>query len=123
MKRYDPAVSPPPSEWLALDEEVRLLLVEHYHERAKIDLPNVKLHAVMHAIVENQLAESVPAVVETFERLRTEGLARHEVLHAIGSVLAPLMVQLMNHDVSAADPNTVYFAKLRALTAARWRAS
>jgi hypothetical protein len=123
VKRYNPAVSPPPSEWPALDEQERLLLVERYHVRAKIDLPNVKLHAVMHAIVENQLAESVPAVVETFERLTTEGLDRHDVLHAIGSVLAHHMVQLMNHDVSTADPNAVYFAELRALTAARWRAS
>jgi hypothetical protein len=123
VKRYDPAVSPSPPKWLALDEQERLLLIERYHERAKVDLPNIKLHAVMHAIVENQLAESVPVVVETFERLRGEGLDRHDTLHAIGAVLARHLVNLMNEGVSTPDPNTAYFIELRAQTAARWRAS
>lgn len=122
MKQYDPAVAPSPPEWLALDEQERLLLVQRYHERAKIELPNAKVHAVIHTIVENQLAEDVPEVIETFERLRGEGLERHDVVHALGSVLAQHMSQLMQEGRSD-DPNRAYFGELRRLTASRWRAS
>ncbi len=97
--------------------------MQRYHERAKIDLPNSKVHAVIHTVVENQLAEVVPAVVETFERLRGEGLERHDVVHAVGSVLARHMSQLMEHGRSDGDPNAPYFAELRRLTASGWRAS
>ncbi len=122
VKQYDPAVAPSPLEWLALDEQERLLLVQRYHERAKIELPNVKAHAVFHTVVENQLAEGVPEVIETFERLRGEGLERHDVVHAIGSVLAQHMSRLMREGRSD-DPNRAYFRELRRLTASRWRAS
>lgn len=123
MKRYDPAVAPSPSEWLGLDERERLQLVQRYHERAKIELPNAKVHAVMHTVVENQLAEGIPEVVATFDRLQTEGLDRHDALHAIGSVLAEHMFRLMQEAPTGVDPNAAYFYELRALTAAKWLAS
>jgi hypothetical protein len=34
MERYDPLESPPPEEWLDMDEAERLGLVEDYHRRA-----------------------------------------------------------------------------------------
>ena len=52
MQRYDPLKAPDPEEWLALDEQERMELVQDYHRRMRIRLPNAKLHAVAHAIVE-----------------------------------------------------------------------
>lgn len=123
MNRYDPDTAPPAAQWLALDEQERIILVRRHHERARVDLPNPTLHAVMHAIVENQLAEAVPEVVEALERLRAEGLDRHDALHAIGSVLAHQIVDLMQHDQVKGDLKESYLAELSQLTAARWRAS
>ena len=56
MQRYDPLEAPDPEEWLELDEQERIDLVREYHRRAGIHLPNEKLHATLHAIVEAQIA-------------------------------------------------------------------
>jgi len=66
-------------------------------------LPNAHLHASIHAIVENQLAQEVVLMKDSLDRLRAEGLDRHEAIHAIGSVHTP------------------YFQALQGLTASRWR--
>ena len=42
MQRYDPLEAPDPDEWLALDEQERLDLVQEYHRRARIPLPNAR---------------------------------------------------------------------------------
>jgi hypothetical protein len=57
LNRYDPDHAPNPEEWLALDEQVRIRFAEEYHRAKRIKLPNVKAHAVFHAIIENQIAE------------------------------------------------------------------
>ncbi len=51
-----------------------------------IDLPDLNIHATVHQIVENQLAENFPDVVEALDRLMHQGLNRHEAIHAIASV-------------------------------------
>ena len=56
MQRYDPLEAPDPKEWLELDEQERIVLVQDYHRRARIRLPNKKVHATLHAIVEAQIA-------------------------------------------------------------------
>ncbi len=71
MRRYDPDEAPRASAWLALDEGERLRLVEQYHEHEDPELPNVRLHSSIHVIVENQLAEGVPASRRAFERVRS----------------------------------------------------
>jgi hypothetical protein len=38
MDRYDPDIPPDASDWLALDEDERLILVEDYHRDARIPL-------------------------------------------------------------------------------------
>ena len=53
MNRYDPDNAPDPAEWLALEELTRIQLVEEHHRLARIKLPNLKAHAVFHAVVEN----------------------------------------------------------------------
>lgn len=86
MNNYDPEVVPEAREWLALDEPQRIDLAEDYHRAARIKLPNPTLHAVFHAIVENQIAEVLEPMVDAMARLMKDGLSRHEALHAIGSV-------------------------------------
>jgi hypothetical protein len=56
MKYYDPLKPPEPEEWRSLDEQERMQLVEDFHRRARIRVPNAKAHALAHVIVENQIA-------------------------------------------------------------------
>ncbi len=89
MKKYDPLKAPDNAQWLALDEQTRIDLVQKYHRQKKVDLPNAQLHAIIHAVVENQLAvNDPPAVRAALERLMgPDQLDRHEAMHAIGTVL------------------------------------
>src|SRR5216684_1598692 len=103
MKSYDPEVSPPMVQWLELDEAVRIELVSAYHRHKEIQLPNHQLHAVIHVVVENQVALGESTVVTTLMRLQTEGLSRHDALHAIGSVLAQNLYELMREDSATTD--------------------
>ncbi|TKB77714.1 MAG: hypothetical protein E8D45_05280, partial [Nitrospira sp.] len=112
---------PDSDEWLALDEADRLELVSAHHRRARAKLPNAHLHAAVHVIVENQLSEKVDLVKEILERLRNEGLDRHEAIHAIGSVLVGHVWGLMREGTKAPDPNEPYFQALRTLTARSWQ--
>jgi hypothetical protein len=130
---YDPLVAPEPMEWLALDEQERIDLIEDYHRRAGIRVPRATAHAVIHVVVENQIAEGDALPVQrTLQRLMGDGLDRHEAIHAIGSVLAAHMNDLVrearsnaSHDNSGSspDPNLRYFAELERLTAEKWRRS
>ena len=123
MPPYDPDSSPD-SDWLHTDEGERIEAVTSYHRRRKIDLPNAQLHAVIHVVVENQLALGEPVVVETLARLRQEGLNRHDALHAIGSVLATDLFELMQENTeTTGDTYRRYLDRLRKLTAKDWRAS
>ncbi|MGZ8403660.1 MAG: hypothetical protein ACXWVR_10460 [Rhodoplanes sp.] len=60
--QYDPLEAPEPEEWLAIDEAERIHLVQDYHRRARVRLPNEKLHSVFHVVVENQivLGDEIP---------------------------------------------------------------
>jgi hypothetical protein len=60
-----------------------------YHRRARIRLPNEKLHATLHAIVEAQIAlgDETPACRIAL-CLIGDGLDPHDAIHAIGMVLA-----------------------------------
>jgi hypothetical protein len=123
MASYDPD-KPPPSGWLETDEGERLELVSAYHRSGNIALPNAQLHAVIHVVVENQLALGEPVVVETLARLQNEGLNRHDALHAIGSVLASDLYELMQEGTDAAGQSyRRYLDRLQKLTAKNWRAS
>lgn len=119
--KYDPARAPNPDQWLALAETERLDLVAAYHRRARATLPNVQLHAAIHAIVENQLAEGYDLARDALDRLRAEGLDRHEAIHAIGSVLIAHMGTLLREGAQTPDPNAPYRQALRTLTASSWR--
>jgi hypothetical protein len=119
--RYDPDQKLDVEAWLSLDEDERMSLVMDYHRRARIKLPNARLHAAAHTIVENQAALGTGyAVAGTLERLMNEGLDRHEGIHAIGSVLMGNILDLQ-HGRLKGDLNQVYIRELAQLSAKKWR--
>ena len=123
MTRYDPDVSPVAAEWLALDEQERIQLAEAHHRAARPKLPNAKVHAVFHAIVETQVAEGLEPVVRAMARLQHEGLSRHDAIHAIGSVSAEHLFEAMTSkgQYAGSTAQTRFNAAVERLTAKSWR--
>jgi hypothetical protein len=121
LHRYDPEIQPEPTEWLSLDEQLRISLVEKNHRESRARVPKLKAHAVFHVIVENQLAEGLEPVVRAMARLKSEGLSRHESLHAIGSVLAEHIHDLMNGKVNEQEAQAIYNAAVERLNGRAWR--
>lgn len=119
--KYDPEKTPNPKKWLALDEPQRLDLVSAYHQRTRVKLPNAQIHAAIHVVVENQLAQGFDFAKDALDRLRADGLDRHEAIHAIGSVLIGHVWGLMREGGKTPDPNGPYVQALQALTASSWR--
>ncbi|MBI5659071.1 MAG: hypothetical protein HZC43_05870 [Nitrosomonadales bacterium] len=123
MEIYDPQTPPDPAEWLALDEQERIILALDYHLAARIKLPEPDIHATIHAVVENQIAEGVGYVVRGMARLKDGGLSRHDALHAIGCVLAEHIfdvLKLEDHDLGKAKL-AHYETAVEKLTAKSWR--
>jgi hypothetical protein len=125
MDRYDPEVSPDPQRWLALGEDERLLMVEEYHRDEKIAMPRSarRVHATIHVAVENQLASVDEPVVRAFGRLIGEGLSRHDAVHAIGSLVAEQIYDVVKFKDTPEVTRARYYAALERLTAAQWRES
>jgi hypothetical protein len=123
MEEYNPGRAPEPESWLELDEQERIALVETYHRVARIKLPNVTAHAALHATVENQIALNLEPVVRAMDRLGKEGLTRHDAVHAIGSVVAEHLFDILKTDQNddAATSQARYYAAVERLTAASWR--
>ncbi len=121
LTAYDPLVEPDPDQWCALEEDEQLRLVKDYHRRARIHLPQADLHAVIYVAVENQIAEPDERVCLKLDALMDEGLDRHEAIHAIGSILAMHLRDIMSDAPAARAGHDRYFAELEALTAASWR--
>ncbi len=118
---YDPLKLPDPEAWLAFDEGKLIELAMDYHRRMDEVLPNTRVHATIHVIVENQLAmtEEIP-VQQTLNRLMGEGLDRHDAIHAIGSVLMLHLHDMMTGKIKGPDPNEPYHDELKRLTAEKW---
>jgi Domain of unknown function (DUF1841) len=123
MDRYDPEIAPDARDWLALDEDERLILVEEYHRDARIALPKAarRLHATIHVVVENQVALDDEPVVRALARLRKEGLSRHDAVHAIGSIVAEQIYDLLKLKDAPEAARIRYYAAIERLTAERWR--
>ena len=120
MEAYDPLNAPDPGEWQSVDEQERIILVTEHHREAGVKLPNERLHATVHVIVENQIAlgDEIPARA-TLERLIREGLDRHDAIHAVGNVLVDYMQELAGGD-AAPNANERYYEELKKLKAAEW---
>src|SRR5438270_522344 len=124
IHEYDPDAAPKAANWLATGEDERIEVASSYHRRKRIQLPNAQLHAVIHVIVENQLALGETVVVQTLAQLQHEGLKRHDAVHAIGSVLAEDLYELMRETSDpASDVYVRYLGRLERLTARDWRAN
>jgi len=121
MKIYDPMLEADPKEWEALDDDERISIVMEYHQEAGIELPDEYTHALLHVVVENQIAlEEETPVEAVLHRLIDENLDRHDALHAIASILVNHMYELM-HGEDAALGNDEYYAELEKLTAEKWQ--
>ncbi len=120
IREYDPMRAPDPEAWLALDEDEQVELIANYHLTAGEEAPDNYLHALAHALIENQAAmgDELP-VRRTIERLQREGLDRHEAIHAVGSVLMEQMFEAAQGNVRG-DVNARYWRALKRLTAKRW---
>jgi hypothetical protein len=119
--RYDPARPVDAEEWSQLDESEQIELVEEHHRRARIPLPNLRLHAGLHVTVENQilLGEETPIAV-ALQRLMREGLDRHDAIHAIASVLSGVMYDAVTREETR-DLEAIYYSEVSRLTAESWR--
>jgi Domain of unknown function (DUF1841) len=120
--QYEANDQPHSATWLELDETERIDAVMDYHRRAKLVPENLKLHAMTHVVVENQVAlgEATP-VSATLNRLMYEGLDRHEAIHAIGGILMRIMFDAVRNDGGGGDINAKYSRELATLTAVGWR--
>ncbi len=117
--KYNPRIAPDPKQWLQEDELEKIQWIVAYHQRARIQLPDVEAHAILHMIVENQsaLGDKTP-VAQTLNRLIAEGLDRHEAIHAIGSVFFNVKWDMMHGKKKKIS--TSYFDEVRKLTAQKW---
>lgn len=101
MKRYDPRQSPVTEEWLVQPDAARFKLVRRAHRLLKKKKINIDVHAVLHVIVENQIALiDPPETAVAVERMVSEGLDRHDALHAAALIVAR---HLPNDDDLTAD--------------------
>jgi hypothetical protein len=102
--QYDAIEQPDPEIWLELDETERVDLVIDYHCRIGVQLETLELHAMVHMVVENQVAlGEVTPVPETLDRLMHEGLDRHEAVHAIGSILMRILFDAVDKPDDGGD--------------------
>jgi hypothetical protein len=106
---------------MALDEGERDYLVEQYHRKKRIKMHNLRMHTMFHVVVENQIAlgDDIPAR-KTLGRLMREGLSRHDAVHAIGSVIASHLFNLIKHGPTSKDSNADYYRQLEELTSEGW---
>jgi hypothetical protein len=119
--RYNPEKSPNSKEWLAEDEDLRILAVERFHRKYGDYGESLTMHSAIHAIVETQLAEGLQPALDALTRLRKEGLTRHEAIHAIGSAVAGHIFHLTKGNISPGDgANEAYFQASSELTRQSW---
>jgi len=120
MKKYDPMIEPPSAEWLELDEAEQIKLVTAYHKSTRVKIPRPEVHAMVHVVVENQLAEGIEPAQDALERLMADGLDRHDAIHAISNVLLDHMQRIARGEVTEPDQHEQYFQDLKSLTADKW---
>lgn len=120
MARYDPDVAIEPEVWLEIDESARISIIVAYHEASDQEEPESgwELHATLHCLVENQLAEGLLVTRSTLAKLIRQGLGRHDAIHAIGSVASEELFNMMQE--KGVFDQERYRQRLNKLTAKRW---
>lgn len=120
--KYNPHLPIDRDLWRALDEDEKIMAVRRYHRAKGIRLPSPQMHAVLHVVVENQVAHGDEYVAESvLLRLIGEGLSRHQAIHAIATVLAEQMFRAVHSQNAAKDLGSEYTARLTRLTAESWK--
>ncbi len=102
MDYYDAFQPPPKDQWLALDEQERLMLVEEYHLDQEGDPDQLGLHAVFHVIVENRVAMGEQAAELRIAGLMANGMDRHEAVHELAAEVAKEIFRLFESDDAGA---------------------
>lgn len=121
MQDYNPLEAPNRRDWLSMDEAERIVLIRQYHEETGEYGGSLDAHAAIHCAIETQLAMKTPAVCDALGRLLDQGLHRHDVIHAIGSILAKHIHDLLNKkEHSEVDPNEKYYDRLSRFNASDW---
>jgi len=88
---YNAYRAPSPAEWLAADEEVRIAAVRAHHQDLS-DSSDSRQHALIHVIVENQVATGEPPeTAAALARLIAGGMSRHSAIHAVAAIVAEEM--------------------------------
>jgi len=88
MRSYNPNQPPEPEAWSALPDAQRFKRVRRVHRLLDKKKVNIDVHAILHVIVENQIAANdPPETARAVERLVGEGLDRHTALHAAALVI------------------------------------
>jgi hypothetical protein len=118
---YDPSIAPDKGEWLALDEGEQLDIVAVFHESHGEFGNSLDVHAGIHVVIETQLALDTPEVTAALDRLMKQGLTRHDVIHAIGTVFLESIHDLVESDhTSDGDDNERYYERLSSFNAVDW---
>jgi hypothetical protein len=120
--RYDADRGPDARVWTAADEGERLAAIEAHHAALAgrhPPMPQPRLHAALHAVVESQLAQDDPPEARrALARLVAGGLGRHDAVHAIATAAA----DAANATLAAGKFDRAAYARaLDALTAGTWR--
>jgi len=120
MLKYDPELGVDKESWLDADEGVRIDAVLQYHKDINIRVPNIRIHAIVHQVVESQLAEGLEPVQQKLDELMADGLCRHDAIHAIATALAGVLFNIVKNEPMQEDGNQAYFKKLATVTAKSW---
>ncbi|HPG41383.1 MAG TPA: hypothetical protein PLP19_05335 [bacterium] len=120
MLKYDPELGVDKETWLNADEGVRIDAVVQYHKDINIRVPNIRIHAIVHQVVESQLAEGIEQVQQKLEELMADGLSRHNAIHAIATALTGVLFNIIRNEPLQEDGNQAYFKKLEKVTAESW---
>ena len=116
LEPYDAGRAPDAAEWLARDEDERMIAVKAFHRGLEKHppMPNARMHAIIHVVVENQLALGEPRETRAaMERLCAAGLSRHEALHAVGQVVAESLAQALRGDDRGVDRDSMAASLMR----------
>ncbi len=115
---YDANVAPNPRDWLSLSEDERIESVMQSHDEMETE-SQTRMHAVMHVVVEGQIAMETEMVPQTVDKLVRQGLERHEAIHAIAAILTEDTFDALQGDAKTFDMKK-YRRRLDKLTAKRW---
>ncbi len=120
---YNPENAPSPLDWLGASEQERIRAVSTFHTVHRLKSGSAEAHAAIHVIVENQIAMGFGPTVRAMARLQTQGLSRHDSLHAVGSVVSGHLFEAMRQpgEVDSQTLQSELNAAIEQLDAESWR--